>query len=347
MEKRTARILLFTTLGFFVVGAGIVGYAFRQFSGRVSGDLNAATRIVEIEAGDGVNQISLKLKDAGVIRSAYFFEVYAWIEGIGSSLKAGTYAVSPHKSTSEIARMLAAGETSPNERVIRIVEGWSNREIATYLADKGVADRDAFLVAASATDSRRVLPDRTFAFLADKPAVATLEGYLFPDTYRIFQDATVEDLIGKMLDGFGTRVDAALLDAIRAKGKTVHEAVTVASLLEKEVRTEEDRRMVADLIGRRIAAGIPLQLDSTVNYLTGKNDPTPSLDDLAVESPYNTYKVSGLPPGPIGNPSIASIRAALDPLPNDYFYYLTAPGGKTIFSKTLEEHNANKAKHLK
>lgn len=350
MDRRLAPTLLLLTVFLFLIGFGCVGYGLRQFGTRASQDASAPAKIVEIAPGDGVHQISEKLASAGLITSRFFFEIYVWLHGTGSGLQAGTYELSPHLTMSEIARVVSAGDATSTERTIRILEGWNNAEIAAYLAAQGVVTKDEFLAATGTTDSRRIIPDKSYPFLADKPATLDLEGYLFPDTYQVFADATAADIVEKMLDGFAQKVDTALLEEIRAKGKTVHEVVTIASLLEKEVCYEEDRRMVADLIARRMAADIPLQLDSTINYLTNKSDPTSSAEDLRIQSPYNTYLNKGLPPGPIGNPSLAAIKAAINPLPNDYLYYLNDQNvlcGKTYFAKTLEEHNENKAKYLK
>jgi UPF0755 protein len=167
-----------------------------------------------------------------------------------------------------------------------------------------------------------------------------LEGYLFPDTYRFYAGTPAETVVRKMLDTYEAKI-ASL------KNQPDHADLTLASLVESEVKTDADRAKVADILKRRLAAGMPLQLDSTVNYATGKSSPAVSSNDLAVNSPYNTYKYKGLPPGPIANPGMSSISAALAPTPNPYWYFLTAPDGTVIYSQTLVEHNAAKAKYLK
>ena len=149
-----------------------------------------------------------------------------------------------------------------------------------------------------------------------------------------------------MLDNFGDKVTDELRQKISAQGLTLFQGVTLASIIEKEVRTDQDKKIVADLFLRRMAAGIPLQSDATVNYVTGKSALQPTIDDTKTESLYNTYLHQGLPPGPICNPSLASLAAVASPQPNEYFYYLNTPEGETIFSKTFEEHKLNKAKYL-
>jgi UPF0755 protein len=180
--------------------------------------------------------------------------------------------------------------------------------------------------------------------LADKPADATLEGYLFPDTYEVSTDQTCEQMIDAMLINFGNKLTPELQEKIKGQDKTIFEVVTMASLLEKEVKTLEDKKIVAGILHNRLQMGMPLQLDSTVNYITGKNDPGVLIKDTQIDSPYNTYKYKGLPIGPISNPGMDSISAALEPTETDYLYYLS--DGKTYYAKTLKEHAANRAKYL-
>ncbi len=301
-----------------------------------------------IPAGASVKTIAEQLDEQSLIRSPLAFRLYVWSERVSGDLQAGEYLLSPTNSMPEIVRALTEGEALGRERTIRILEGWSNTEIGRSLEQEfGLFSAAAWAEVASATDSRTVVPDRSYTFLSDKPAAATLEGYLYPDTYRVFRDAAPADVIQKMLDNFDTRVTQQIRDEIAAQGKTLFEVLTLASIIEREVQSDADMRMVADVFQKRLRDGIALQSDATVNYVTGKNELQPTFDDLAVASPYNTYQHRGLPPGPIGNPSVAAIRAVLSPTPNAYYYFLTAPTGATIYSKTLEEHNANKAKYLK
>jgi UPF0755 protein len=172
-----------------------------------------------------------------------------------------------------------------------------------------------------------------------------LEGYLFPDTYYLPFGFLAEDLIKVMRENFENKIAPYKKD-IEARGKTIHQILTLASLLEKEVKTKEDKELVAGILWKRLKFGMPLQVDATITYLTGKKTTKIGKEDLEIDSPYNTYKYKGLPPGPICNPGLESILAAIYPEESDYWYYLSTPEGKTIFSKTLKEHNVAKAQYL-
>jgi len=187
-----------------------------------------------------------------------------------------------------------------------------------------------------------------YVFLKSKPKNISLEGYLFPDTYEVAYGEELEDIVEKMLDNFDKKLSQRLRNlGITKQGKTVFEIITMASLIEKEVKSLEDKKIVSGILWKRINAGIGLQVDATVTYITGKKSTRVSKQETEIDSLYNTYKYRGLPLGPISNPGLESIEAATYPQSSDHWYYLSAPDGETIFSKTLEEHNIAKAEHLK
>ena len=299
---------------------------------------------VEIPEGAGSRDAARILANAGIVRSKWLFVAYAALTGQAESLKAGAYEFAGQVTMPAVVGKLVRGGTYPNERLITIPEGWDLRDIAAYFEELGVASAEELW---RVTGRPAAIPARGKALdlVQDKPAAVTLEGYLYPDTYRIFLDAPVEVVVRKMTENFAHKFTADLRAEIKRQGRTVHEVVTLASLLEQEVRTPQDRRLVAGILRRRLEAGIPLQVDASVNYATGKRE-TPSAGDLAADSPYNTYRIRGLPPGPISNPGQEAIAAALDPAPTDYLYYLSAPDGLTVFSRTLAEHAAAKARYL-
>ena len=250
-----------------------------------------------------------------------------------------------------VSALTSAGET--NERDVKILEGWNNREIADYLESEGVVSKDVF-----SDELKKIGQSSDYEFLNDRPAGATLEGYLFPDTYRIYKEfpqelldgqdqssAAADQLIKKMLDNFDQKLSSDLRAEIARQKKTIFEIVTMASIIEKEARGD-DMAMVSDIFWRRIKEGIPLQSDATINYATGSYETSASAEDLNIDSPYNTYKYRGLPAGPIGNPSLEAIKAAIYPKANNYWYFLTTDDGQVIYSKTFEEHKANKLKYL-
>ncbi len=179
------------------------------------------------------------------------------------------------------------------------------------------------------------------------PTSTGLEGYFFPDTYRIYKGAIYENLLKKALNNFWNKVEP-LMPEIKKQDKELADIIIMASLIEKEVSQIKDKKIVAGILYKRINIGMRLELDSTINYITGKNDPQASYFDLEKDSPYNTYKYYGLPPGPISCPGLSSIEAAIYPQDSPYLFYLNRQdNGKTIFSKTYAEHLKNKNKYLR
>ena len=180
------------------------------------------------------------------------------------------------------------------------------------------------------------------------PIGVDLEGYLFPDTYRIYNDASADDILEKMLDNFDTKLSRELRDEIASQGKSIHDIVTMASIIEKEVAVKDDMAIVSGILYKRMEIGMRLEVDSSVNYVSGKSDPSVTYVDLQIDSPYNTYKYDGLPPGPICNPGLQAIQAAVYPGTSSYLFYLNRQDtGETIFSKNFDEHIRNKNKYLK
>lgn len=306
-------------------------------------------REVKIAQGMGSRMIGALLRREGVIRSKWAFVLYVSLRGDAALLKPGVYSFE-RRSIAEIADMLVAG--GKNEKEITVPEGWTLREIAALLERRGIGSADALKTLVSPTGAARFA--ERFAFLTDKPASAGLEGYLFPDTYRLPQDAAPEHAVIRMLENFDRRVDAKLRQDITEQDKTIFHIVTMASLIEKEVVSNQDRALISGVLWKRLDAGIPLQVDATINYIKNhkseiRNNGTGKIkiEDTKIDSPYNTYRYRGLPPGPIANPGLSAIRAAIYPKASPYLYYLSAHDGRTIFSKTLDEHNAAKAKYLR
>ncbi len=240
-----------------------------------------------------------------------------------------------------------------------IKEGETLQEIAEQFDELGMFDADNFIRAAKNFDISQ------YNLIAKPKSSNGLEGYLFPDTYRFSKNSTAEEVIGKMLDNFDYRLrsigiktsdnqiipgyDKLTLAGSSEAGLNLYQILTLASIVEQEsggkgsasgdMSLEEERALVAGVFYNRLTIGQALESDATINYITGKNAPSSSLDDLQTKSAYNTYKNAGLPPGPIGNPSLGSIEAVLKPIKSDYFYFLHyQPSGKVDFSKTFSEH---------
>ena len=283
-----------------------------------------------------------------------FFRIYVLAKGVAGELKAGEYKLSPTMNIPEIVNKLVSGEGI--KRKITIIEGWNLRDIAWYFENKGMFMAEEFFEIAGFpmidysqnTDLPRPKDfSQKYDFLKDKPKNLSLEGYLFPDTYEISSEEHLEQIIGKMLANFGKKLTPNLRKETAKQGKSIFEIITMASLLEKEVKTFEDKKIVSGILWKRLENNIPLQVDATITYITGKKTTKISKRETEIDSPYNTYKYAGLPLGPICNPGLESIKAAIYPKFTPYWYYLSTPEGKTIFSKTLKEHNIAKAKYLK
>ena len=330
--------------GIFLVIVLLFFYFVTQISTPASDE--TVEKEIIIEQGDGLSEIADVLKERKLIKNITAFKVYAYIEGVASKMQAGSYQLSTAMSIKDIVKVISQGTLLSNERTVKLLEGWSNREIGDYLDENEIVSKEDFLAAVAVINTKEILPDEVYNFLADKDESVDLEGYLFPDTYRIYKDSQAKDIIKKMLDNFDEKLTEELRAEIQKQEKTIFEIVTMASILEKELSTYEDRQMGADLFYRRLEIGMAMQSDATVNYATGKSERQPTYSDLETDSPYNTYLYPGLPPGPICNPSITSIKAAIYPTANEYYYYLNKEDGETVWSVTGDEHAANKAKYL-
>ena len=295
--------------------------------------------VYNVSRGSGVKTIAADLEKKGLIKSGLFFRLYVVALSSHSKLQAGSYHLSETMSVAKIVKKLVLGEVVKNK--ITIIEGWTMEEIAQYLEEKKLFSKEDFL------ETTKKDWAKDFYFLKDKPKDSGLEGYLFPDTYEVLAAEKPEELLKDALGNFEKKVNNDLIEEIGRQKKSLFDIVIMASILEKEVKLAEDKKIVAGVLLKRFKNSMPLQVDATVNYITGKNDPKISLEDSKIDSPYNTYKYRGLPAGPISNPGMDSILAAIYPTKSDYWYYLSADGnGMTVFSKTLEEHNIAKSKYF-
>jgi len=227
------------------------------------------------------------------------------------------------------------------EKSITIIEGWNLKNINTYLTEQGFKFGDEL--------SNLKVKDYSaqYSFLADAPKNASLEGYVFPDTYRVYASSTLAEVLTKTLGNFEGKLTSQMRQDIASQKKTVYEILTMASILEKEVKSEADMKIVSGIFWDRIKNGQALESCATLAYILGANKAQYTVADTKIDSPYNTYQNRGLPPGPISNPSLKAIRSAIYPVYTDYNYFLSRPDtGETIFSATYEEHVENKAKYL-
>lgn len=301
-----------------------------------------------IEKGDAVSLISRRLIENNLISSELYFKVYLWQNKSDKMLQAGDYILSPNMTMKEIVNFFIKGDVVLAEKDVKIIEGWDLKDIAFSFEENNISNSEDFLKLIETPVNKWVFDFNKPDFLNDIPEGHDLEGYIYPDTYRVYNNASVSDVLKKALDNFDVKLSQEMKDEIRNQGKSLHDVVTLASIIEKEVISDEDKKTVAGILLKRIDIGMRLEVDSTINYITGKNDPGATYLDLEIESPYNTYRNYGLPPGPICSPSISSIEAAIYPKESPYLFYLNRQDTlETIFSKDYNEHLRNKNKYLK
>ena len=305
---------------------------------------------VKIEEGMGVREIASELRVKGYIKSRSLFKFIVIVAGKARDLKAGEYYFDEPLSMIDIARRIANGIHGVPSIKITIPEGFNLAGIAQLFEEHGMfSAEDFYAVAGKPGANNSALADFSSAsdILREKPSGASLEGYLFPDTYFFYKNDLPEGTVRKILENFNEKISEDLRREVRESGKNFYEILTIASLLEEEACEDEDRQIIAGILWKRLEAGMPLQVDATLTYLTGKGSDRLTLDDLQMDSLYNTYRYKGLPKGPISNPGIEAIEAALSPESTPYLFYLSDKDGVIHYARTFEEHKINKAKYIR
>lgn len=291
-----------------------------------------AERFVEIPPGASAPTVGRRLVEAGVVRDLLTFRAAVWLTGRARELKAGEYRFDRPLSAVEVVDKIARGEV--HVRPLTFREGLTLAEMAALYEARGFGSAAEFLAAASNP-----------ALIAElDPGAPDLEGYLFPETYTLTRDTTAADLVAAMAEAFRRAFDPTMREAARAAGLTVRQVVTLASLVEKETAHPDERPLVAAVYLNRIRRRMPLQADPTVVYAmqkAGRYGGNISKADLKIDSPYNSYRHPGWPPGPIAAPGLASLRAAVEPAKVDYLYFVSRNDGTHVFASTLAEHNRN------
>ncbi len=295
-----------------------------------------------VELGEPTYQITQRLEAQGLIQDADLFRLYLIYAGLDTSIQAGEYTLSARMSPVEIAHALQ--DATPSEVTFRILAGWRLEEIAAALPTSGLTfTPQAFLSYAAS-------PPLSLPMIHELPPGSSLEGFLFPDRYRLPRDSSIQEFIQTLLQRFNSQVDAALRDGFARQGLDLVQAVTLASMVQREAVDASEMPLIASVFLNRLAAGMRLDSDPTIQYALGfqsdqntwwKNPLT--LEDLQIESPYNTYLQPGLPPGPICNPGLEALRAVAFPAQSSYYYFRAAcdGSGKHVFSETFEEHQQN------
>lgn len=330
-----------------VVLIGTAGFFYTQHQFRLPASSSDRELAFIVKSGEGVKQIAKHLEEENLIKSSFYFELYVWKEKLSQKLQAGEYLFRCNMTIPEIVEILVTGKVVSREVKVTIPEGLTIKKIGRILAESELLSFKEFWFSSQVP----ILENQWLAkyeFLKGVPQGATLEGFLFPDTYSLYKDATPKEILEKMLDNFDRKFTAQMCLDIERQGKSIYEIITMASLLEKEVRTYEDRQIVSGIFSKRVENNYPLESCATIAYILGADKWRYSYEDTRIKSPYNTYLNIGLPPSPICNPGLSAIKAAIYPEESDYHYFLSRPDtGQTVFSKTLKEHNINKTEYLK
>ena len=322
---------------FIIAGAGFLYVRNQMYFSHGNKNSN---EIFNINKGDGNSAIAKNLQTEGLISQKIYFWFYLKTHNLLNKIYPGAYLLNGNMTIPEIAVII----TNPQKAFVSITfpEGWTAQQMADRL-DANSFDGKAFLNLVNNPPKEIV---SQFSVFSDKPAKASLEGYLFPDTYNFSKEATPEGILKKILNNTDSKITADIKNEAVSQKKSVFQILTMASILEKEVSTVDDFKIVSGIFWNGIAAGQALQSCATLAYVLGVNKPQYTYKDTQVESTYNTYKYKGLPPGPISNPGISTILAALNPTNTEYNYFLTDPKNptNTIYAKTYAEHVANKQK---
>lgn len=315
-----------------IVGLGLTGsyLAYRFGLQPVSSDTTTVS--FTISAGQNAPAIATALKSAGLIRDRNAFVSYVNFHGLRAKLKTGVYELSPSMSANAIADRIAGGRTLTRQLVVP--EGYTLSQIETAAVAAGISKSD-FQAALKA--------NYNYAFLAGKPAGVPLEGYLFPDSYSLNAGTTAQQMVELMLTTFADRVGPEYIQAFTAQGLTLHQGLTLASIVEREVNIAADRPVVAQIFLKRFKSGQSLGSDVTTEYAAKLLGVPFNID---INSPYNTRRFAGLPPGPICSPGLSALDAVARPATTDYLYFLSGKDGKTYFAKTYSEHQGNIIKYL-
>ena len=284
---------------------------------------------VKIRDGLSTAEIAKRLAEKGIIGSSLRFRFLARFYGYDDKFRPGSYTFTADMSDEEVFQKLLTGE----KKVVRftVPEGFSIKEIAERLHNLDLADKDDFLKAAADFAPYDYMRKRKNVFFA-------AEGFLFPDTYNVDSDIEIDEILKLMAQTFDERLTPTMRVTAEKMGLSVYDLITLASLVEREVRYPEDRPIVAQILLKRLKLNMPLQTDATLQYLMDTPKEDVSIEDTQIDSPYNTYQHTGLPPGPIANPGMASIVAVLHPAETDYLYFVSDRHGHNHYAYTYEEH---------
>lgn len=346
--KRVGALQYYAGVLFLIIAATVVAVLFSRPAHFPSG------AIFTVENGAPLAKIAHDLKERQMISSVLLFKALARFMGNESALQAGEYFFEKPLSAFVLVKRLS-GSTTGEQIRIAVLEGYDLADIAELFSQKEFFSKEEFLavVGTPGTNNAAQARKKTVDFsvlsslLAEKPKDASLEGFLFPDTYFFTRGIRPEDAVSVMIRNFDEKVAKELREKTKKNGESFFDILTLASLLEKEAPLSADRRIIAGILWKRLDRGMPLQVDATLSYVVGRQSLQLTKDDLSVDSPYNTYARKGLPLGPIANPGIDAIRAALDPVVSPYFFYLSDRNGAIHYAVTFDEHKENKLRYIR
>ncbi|HYC79972.1 MAG TPA: endolytic transglycosylase MltG [Candidatus Binatia bacterium] len=348
--KRSKTRIVFLTLFLLVVAAGAF-FVYAYFKVHKSGSSDSEQITFSVPRGASTRDVGERLEEKNLISGTTLFVLYSFYEGANGKIQAGDYQLDKKMSMAEILTSLTEGKVTRTLKRVTVVEGWKNSLIRDQLEEAGLVTESQFEDAVKA--------NHEFKFNPYARSV-NYEGFLFPDTYQFDVTWDANQIIQRMLRNFESKITDQMLADMERKNLKMEDVIVLASIIEREVgrnpsvtidanvsaMMQRERENVASIFYNRLEIDMPLQSDATVNYATGKSDRRALFSDLEIDSPYNTYKYKGLPPGPISNPGINSIRAAIYPADTDYLYFLNDPSGVAYYGRTIEEHNSNRARYL-
>ncbi len=338
-KKNTGRTVLSVLLALVLIGAGSVAalyFGIKNYDNAYKPDSNEIIEF-DIESGSGTTRISNQLEEAGIIRSGKVFKFKTKFCNLDGKYQAGHYSLSPSMTMEQIMEILQLGKLP--EMAITIPEALTLTEVAEKLYNDGaIKSVDDFITALEDDYNYDFLPKTGYAVGKLSAKANRLEGYLYPETYKVNVNASCHEIINTMLSYFKSHVYDALSTSVPS-GYTMHDMITLASMIEEECGAEKDRKTISGVFWNRLNIGMPLQSDVTIWYVLGKD----AQYNNKIDSPYNTYKVNALPAGPICSPSYASIDAAMHPEYHNYYYFVLKGNGtgECFFAETYEEHLKN------
>lgn len=313
------------------------------YSPRLGGPLAPDLGQIEltIEPGSSARQVAASLESLGLVDDPELFVRYLHYRGLDTGIEAGRYTLDGSMALTQVAQALQSAEAAAS--TLTVPEGWRREQVADLLDRSQLAvGGEAFLAASLQLPAGHWLEP-------ELPPAATLEGYLFPDSYQLAEDTSAEELVAAMLDNFTAKLTPVLRRAFADRGLNVHQAVTLASIVEREAAVAEEMPQIASVFLNRLALGMKLDADPTVQFALGRQSDGGwwkaglTFADLEIDSPFNTYRFAGLPPGPIANPGLASLEAVAQPTETVYLFFRAAcdGSGRHLFAVTFEEHQAN------